>query len=743
MRNNILNKFAINDLKTHQKDSIIMMITIFIVSMTVMLVSLLTPLITNERYVEYQKQNGNYTYVYNTVDIEYISLGTFKKSDFFINGEKRKLKDIPHCITYNCGSTYQHENMSALEGDYSILSLQLLEGRMPKQKNEIVVEKSVLDRWGYSHQINQYIKLLYTPEGQNNMKVGEFKVVGIIEENEHGIIVSQEMCQSNNYELYLKTKANETIDNNEELMLDPNYTSSDFVGAFDIAFTLTVIQMLIVLVSLAIIYGITLTSFEKKQKDYTLLRSIGATQRQIYYVVFLQSLLLSFMPIVISISIVYILSIVLPSLITLPVTLLLSPLDVIWNCTIILFIAIVSYLMPAKAATRKALTGNFEGQEFQYFYYRYKKLHNMRPLYLSWRQLISFKKKMIIKVLIITIITVTTMNVVEYTLFNQNDISLDTQTIEYDLHKKISYLEIENDFKNLNPYVQSMVSYNYISSETLMDKYSTRLADGLDESFYDIPSLYCVDSNLQKQYHLEDIQSGQIILTYTYINSKGINEDIKNITIMGHEYEVVQVVDKEDISVFLNQKDYNNYLKNNPETGYTRIELSFDNVHERTQALITYSQDFSRINQKYEVSLSDYNQEEVSVSQTDIQSLLLIGALAIIYIYQFIFELYKQKEDIGCYQLLGLTHKEIGSIYFFKSLITIMIGFIFGSIYYGLDIYYKYNALMEMEYIFHVNTSLIIIGVSFIVVMMILIISLLPLKGILKKDAFENKNTRE
>ena len=68
--------------------------------------------------------------------------------------------------------------------------------------------------------------------------------------------------------------------------------------------------------------------------------------------------------------------------------------------------------MPARGATRRALSGSFESTEFQYFYYRYKKLHQMRPMYLGWRQLVNNKKQMIFKIIFVFIASLMMMSII-------------------------------------------------------------------------------------------------------------------------------------------------------------------------------------------------------------------------------------------------------------------------------------------------------------------------------------------
>lgn len=750
MKNNILNRFAINDLKIHKRDSLITLITIFIISMTVMLISFLTPLMTNGRFLEYQHENGNYTY-YDDIYIEHVREPVnLKQAKYIVDGKEKTSDDFITCIKYNCGRTLHREDMYEIEGDCSICATRLIEGRMPKNKNEITLKKDVLRRWSYEEKIGNQIKLSYT-DYQDQVVVKEFEVVGLLEETGRNSIIVSGLSHDHQYEsFYIKTNADETIDNAQQLSLTNNVTIDAFSNAISNAAIATLIQALIIIIAGALMYGLTMSSFEKKQKDYTLLRSIGTTQRQMYYVILIQSLVLSIIPLGITILLIYILSKILPLVIVLPLGLPFSIGDILWNAFLVLCIVFMSYFIPARSVTRRALSGTFEGQEFQYFYYRYKKLHQMRPFYLAWRQLVSVKKKMIMKVILIMIITVTSMRIIGYASLDnqwnekiQNE-SLDDITIKCTMDERLSQKEMSKDFQNLKPYIQSMVSYNYISSETLYDQYIEKMA--LDESYNSLPSLYCINQQIKEVYDLPDIQKGQIIVTNAFLNTKGIDEN-QTLSLMGSEYHIVQVLDDDNESAYLNESDYQKYQRNTNESGYSKIILSFDSVQEKTNVLLNHAKDIAPLYDKYDVEtysigISEEVQDE-SISEGTIQRLLIMSAVAVIYIYQFIFELLKQKEDIGSYQLLGLTSQEIGQIYFYKSLIAVAIGFIGGVIYYILDMYYKYQSFLQESYVLSFEALMPTILFGFVIVMIVLMISLLPLRNIVKKDAFENKNTRE
>lgn len=750
MKNNILNKFAISDLKKHQKDTKIMMITIFIVSLFVMLLAYFTPLILNQDYLKNKSNQGSYTYFYVYDESEQerqISMEEFKNIQLIINGKEKTLKDIPHCFECFYANTLNNETMRELKGDHSILAVNLKSGRMPKQKNEIAVKESVFEHWGYKKKLNSNIQLSYNTSAKNNdhIKIGNFKVVGILEEAGYTDIVVSNVAHSKYDSLYLKTKLNEEIDNREDYYISVNTDTTIEDSVFSKTYALTGILMIVILITIVIIYGMTLSSFEKKQKDYILLRSIGMTQRQMLYVIFLQSLLLSFIPIVLSIMIVYVISLLLPLIIFLPISLFFPMADILWYSFVIYIIVFMSYFFPARSILRRSLTGNFEGLEFQKIYYQYKKLHQMRPFYLAWRQVVSVKKKMIMKVILIALIVVFSMNMVgnliisfhnQQILSNQHTNNVEDIIYEIDLEEQ-KYNQ--NDFKFFQDSAKNIIEINYMSSASVLMESTRKGTQSFD--YYGAPKVYCTNQHIQDYYQLPNINKGEMIMTSAALN--GFRSKFKTndkITFLNKKYHIKQIIENDqDSIIFLHQSDFKQTCT------YERkmVIVDFKDISMKTKCLLERSKQYAEFEDKYNRVYSDY--EEVNNDYLDIirSGIMKIAAVSIIYIYQFSFELLKQKEDIGSYQLLGFTHKEIRSIYFYKSLIIGFIGFLFGMIYYLLDIYYKYYSLISMKYLFTGITNMIVFIVSFMIIVFIIALSLTPLYYILKKDAFENKNTRE
>lgn len=765
MKNNILHRFAYQDLKTHRRDSILTMVTIFIVAIVIMTISLFTPYFLNQKTIEFQSVNGTFDY-YTMTDIPISDINNMKLS---IQGEQVSVDDstLNKCLSYPVGMTLNNETINELEGNYEIILVQLQYGRMPQNKNEVAVKKSVLTKWGYPDVIDSQIKISYcekseTIEEEGNyysewngpVHVQEFTVVGFLEETGTTDIVVSNMKKDTAI-LYLDLDNGTVIDNIDDysLLTDVATIDDGFLNSvMQRSGTLVFIEVAIIVIAVALLYGLTLSSFEKKQQDYTLLRSIGVTQRQTYYVIFIQSLLLGLLPTIIAMVCVYILSLIIPLFITFPFELPFQIGQMLWNVVTVLAIVFISYFIPARSASRKALTGAFDGQEFQYFYYRYKKLHKMRPFYLAWRQLVSLKKKMIIKIFLIALITVSSMGIIGESMINHSynqDIyeSFHTNSIEYILTNDEGYSKEINldDFEALRPYVDNITYYHYKTSTDLTIMSLTGY--GRSANF---PDIYCINDELAQKYNIQNLQAGQIVLTNGYLNTIGEHLQVgDHISFIG-DYEIIQIVDDafQDIAI-LSETDYQSY---GSLEKYQKVSVSFKDSQQKTNALLNCAEQFQHLKNKYMASdytftqsLSDnINQFLDNILNVGLwQRILFIICIAVIYIYQFSFELWKQREDIGTYQLLGLTKKEIWQIYFYKSFIISLIGLVAGGIYHFLDFYYTYQSLKYEAILFHPSTIIPTILIALLINVMIICISLIPLYGITKKDGLENKNTKE
>lgn len=742
MKNNVLHRFAINDLKTHYQDVKWSVVTIFIAAILGMLISFFSPYILNQRYLEYQKNHGIYDYSFL-----YVSPEDIDNIELYLAGNKIKLDDprLSVCYMIHSGFTFNNESMTELKGNPAIVSTHIKEGRMPTDKSEIAVKEKVFKNWGYSQALNQVIQLSFTHE--ENLYVQEFKVVGILKETGSTDIAVSKMFDSN-CSIYIDVEGDMVLKSmsNYEFILS---VSKDDLGAgtyYNTNMILLFIQLIIILLAGSLLYGLTLSSFEKKQRDYVLLRSMGATQRQIYYIIFIQVLLLSICPLAMSLILVYIISLIIPHVFLLPLHLPFQFTTMLWNSVIVFILTFICYFMPARSACRHALLGTFEEREFRYFYYRYKKLHQIRPFYLAWRQLISLKKKMIVKIIFISIISIACMSIIGDQVYcyiieeYQVAVGQKEENLEYTLLEGES-MDVK-DFDVYKSFSKNITFYQYYNRYNLQNNLSQL-------SNYTFPyTFYCINDNLKQQYQISELKPHQVIFSRRYMNERLEKHKVYDqVDFLGDEYELVQIIEDTFASIaIVSETDFYKYQFMKPQ--YSVI-IQFDDIHQKTQAYLNKSQEIWKLNDKYYCDNGEMLYGYMADLQSDYKTLafrfwmniFIIVSLSIVYIYQFIFEILKQREDIGSYQLLGMTCHEIWQIYFYKSVFIGMIGIFCGSIFYFLNEFYAYYSLsIENGLMMSLFLGFL---VALFVIVIVVIISLIPLRYIVKRDAFDNKNVKE
>lgn len=726
MKNNILIHFAINDLRNHYKDTLISFLTLTCLSLAFMVITFLSPLIINQRVIEHQNKYG---------ENDYVSQMTMTNDDISqmqlqINNQKLTLQDksIKYALVYNIGYSLTNDQIECIKNDSSLLAINIKEGIYPTHDNEIAVKETVLKNLGYDILLNQTVDIPYR-DANDQYQVSTWKVVGFLENSgSASIIVGNTNAQQAT--LYISTNG-QKIDNAKELSLEKNYDiEREISSSGSLDFFVIVLNFSLFIIGSIILSGLTIASFDNRKNDYALLRGIGATNRQLYFIVFVQALILLVLAIIVSsliyFAIVYFVKFFLETRISLQFYFQYYT----GNIFVITLIAFISYFMPARGACRRALTGTFEAAEFQYFYYRYKKLHNMRPLYLGWRQLVGRKKQMIVKIFLIFIITLLTMNIVGNCIYDnyiQNLQMNNTNSIWLD------YTPIGD-----SSYLPQEIFDVYKDSASEIRYFHVADMSGRGTEYAKVSKVYAYNADIKKEFGLQsEPKPGEIITSRIFLS---IDQPQTDLRLFNEIYTAIESVDSESSFVIMNEKDF---IKYGDIEHYQNIKIYFDTIQDKTKGLIDFAKKTQYTDDFYWQDGMLLEQYQMN-SQYDIFDSFpilscIIGA-SFIYVYQLAFEIFKQRETIGTYQLLGLRKFEIWQIYAYKSFFIAIIGLIC-SIYYHFASYYLNN--IEWNIYITFNALLWQIGISLVIIAILIALSLLPLYSILNKEGLENKNIRE
>lgn len=722
MKDNMLNKFALRDLKTHKKDTIAIMITVMIISLIIMIISWLTPIFLNQRYLDYRAQYGTYTYsgiFENQEDLD--------KLQVIVDGKTYQLDDLDVCYQYHIGETLTGCQLVSLRGQTDILSIQVIEGRFPQSEDEIALPKSELERWGYDKTLNQDIELSYISSRGSYKKT--YHVVGLIGEVKEGserLAVIQSKDDYTYGDVYIGNDLK--IDNSEEIGLFQDITFEEFqLSGLSQGLYIGAIELIVIIAGIVILYGITMAGFERKVKDYTLLRSIGITHRQMNYIVLLQTFIISAIPAMIVMIFVFVLSMFITSYHG-----ILLPFDLsamIMQYIMILFISLLSYFMPARKSLRRSLTGAFDNQEHQYIYYRYKKIHQLNSLYLGYRQLIGFKRKSLTK-LILLFVAVLFLSSYIYPYFYPP-----LQEIYHDTTNIRSIYSIDDEFGEIDiPKKEEIDMYQPYTQSILY----TEMIDEWRESIY--PCNY----EVKQYYQVDDLEEGEVYVSDTYLKDlyEGYHKGDR-ISICQRDFVIKEIIQNEDALCLIHEQDFlqidDNYSR------YLLVKMDFESKAQRRQFFLEQYQNFGELRREiyaqYYIDNENLRDDEHTI-QADMSD-LLIGCMALfIFAYQYMFELFKQKEDIGSFQLLGMTKKEIGMIYFYKVFIIVFIAFVIATLYKLEDIHLSY----QMAYVLKIfKFSVLVKPISLVLLVMIgvCLVSVMPIVMILNNSGLENKNLKD
>lgn len=731
MKSNILNHFAINDLKTHHKDTWISLITLITIALLCSLVVSLTPLFGNINIIQHQQQYGSHDFHTQ----EKVTLDEINHMKININGHDVLLKDadIKYSYEQNRGYASHEYSIDYVGHDLSILAISLKEGKLPENGEEIAVQESVLDWLGYEHQLNQTIEIPYYHDEKGYL-VGEWKVVGLLEPTGTTAILQGE-AENELFNLFIDVKDGDTLENYYQYNLVKSISDDAYIGTRELDILIVMIEFVLFILGCIVLSGMTIAAFDNRKDDYALLRGVGATNRQLYYVVLIQSIILCLISLIVagilSYGILKLMAIFVKTVI--PIQFQLSRLSGV--VFIIFLMTLISYFMPARGACRRALTGSFEGTEFQYFYYRYKKLHQMRPFYLGWRQLVNHKKQMIVKVFLIFITSLMMMSIASSQILSTNyqlnknflsQVAADNDiTLTYESLQDTAINE--KDFDVYNTYAQDIRYFRYFDTE--IDRY--------------VPRIYCFDEDIKKEFSIQDdLESGQIIV----ISGSSDTENKTEVIIQDKPYEIKsQIVAYEENLIIMSQLDYQQYADVDQ---YQSVKIYFTDIHQKTKGLIAFAKQNSQ--KQYNVSDSlfrvqrDYEYEyEDATHGIPVVELCVIFVASVIYVYQLSYEILKQRETIATYQLLGWRKFEIWKIYAYKSSLIALLGLVFALYYHFADCFLKHGGNGEWKIFLTFTNFLKQTGPVLIWILILIVLSLTPIYAILKKDGLENKNMRE
>lgn len=213
----------------------------------------------------------------------------------------------------------------------------IIKGKVPNKKNEIMLDNLALEKLGYSQDIGQKIKFEYKDYSSGEMVSEEFILTGVMEATEMGrlkklfsgivskeyMIATRDMNKENFNVLFtirdadnlsgeeLKLKV-EKIASDLEIPKGRVIVNEDYINTLkpdsEVIMWGAIISIVVILSSILVIYNIFYLSIVTKVQEFGKLRAIGATKKQIKSIVLKEGMFLSLIAIPMSIFLGYIIN---------------------------------------------------------------------------------------------------------------------------------------------------------------------------------------------------------------------------------------------------------------------------------------------------------------------------------------------------------------------------------------------------------------------------------------------------
>ncbi len=309
-------KIAKNNIKYNKSKSILIILTIFLATTllsSVAMVGLDWTEANKKNVMKYYGSNhGSYSRI-NETTYEKIKSHADIESIGVINGIgiMDELEDES-----KIGLSYVDK------GAFKLSSVEIIEGKLPTKKNEIIIDDIALKKLGYDEKINQTIKLEYKDFASDEFITKEFEVVGITKASETSQIRKiYTALVSKDYMISTRDMSKEdfnvlfTLKNVENMSADDIEIMIDEIGNnFDIKkvntrinenyinlskpdmtviTSIIVICLVIILSSILVIYNIFYLSIITKVQEFGKLRAIGTTKKQIKKIILKEGMYLS------------------------------------------------------------------------------------------------------------------------------------------------------------------------------------------------------------------------------------------------------------------------------------------------------------------------------------------------------------------------------------------------------------------------------------------------------------------
>ena len=433
------------------------------------------------------------------------------------------------------------------------LKIQLINGRLPNNINEIVVSSNLID---LGEKINitindiqkeyQIVGIMQPPSFEKiSFQYSEIAAITCLGENLNDTdIVDASIVYQNIHDTYVYTeqiadvlklyendaKKQDNIQYNEDLLHYSNIWNMNSEEDLKIIGMTGCIVVLIVVISIVIIYSIFNLSVEERKKEFANLHSIGATKKQISSIIFWEAtiLLLIAIPFGILLSILLItITINYINLVTESSLILSIPyLKLLFAILLTVITTYVAILKPAIKASKVSIIEELRGVKTSKKMKKHTFQENSAEILLAYRFRKQNKSRYASMIITISISIFLFLFTQGYILNHFHGLIKTSFNGNIDILKRDYFEEVEEAVKNTDGILEA-VGYSYISGYITLPKemlnsslqqvinQGLEINNGLSENEFNC-QIYALSSesqnNLLKQLGLHKLEDGQCIL---------------------------------------------------------------------------------------------------------------------------------------------------------------------------------------------------------------------------------------
>lgn len=745
--NRTLYQLAYRNIKKYRKYYILVCVLIFMTSLFYN-----TFMITQKSYFQvnrrYNEEKYGYWYVSGTIE-DPIGFDRIAKTYEHDDNDR-----FLYAYLYDQGKTISGLRVGYVTKNfYNVCGNKIIQGDLPKNKNEIAITKEVFEENGY--QLNQIIHI--------QSKISEdtqFQIVGVIQNSQEQYFPDIYTAIDNQYEsIHIFSDREIDYSDQHEYMItiqDTNEYSYNhaptYAGYLESQMNLAFLLEGILLIAFVLI-ALTSISLKKRTQEFALLRGIGMTTRQMILMTLYEYMLCTFIATIlgtiVSIGISYAIMIYIESQKNILFWMISFEDLCIYTLSVIgcIFIAL---LYPISNSSKQALSGTFEGKRFQYIQIRYRKLQFQNKWRLALRELKTNKK---IHFFLIVILSFHFSLILMNQVINSYNNDLDA------LNNEVTIVQYNNAYFTVE--VNSQEDYHLIhqlafdktmdvKQKNHVDVQSYYWGNGYINSVVTTPLENIKELSIQGRLPMNDHEV--LICQNTQFNKKNaedstevfdlhLNDKLQlgddNVEIVG----ILKPLDEVEDSLFQLYPFSNGpslyvmpSLYQNLQSGkeLKNVQIFYDSSQQREQYKeIIYEKSMSLYETIRDNGLLEFYNGMKYTEEIYLNSYILIMTFIVCTLLCYVFNKYEMENrrgDYCLYQLIGMTKKDIFKKQICKGIIVFGIIEVISLLMLGLECLYLGYWIMP------ISSFLYLTGIIFIIC---IIVYGLPLRYVLTDNPLD------